>query len=340
MRGILLAFLAASAGLFSVSGQRPDRVEPGRIETVVLDETGSAVLRVDIDHPGVPAFDIFSAPPSVTQLRLSLVEDAEALKAPEGIPILPAGRHDLLVSAAEGYDGGPAEIQGRLRIDPALDAFEPNDTPDAAAEIDLPFHRIVRLADGEWDWFRVDPGRGGVVGIHLHYWGGDYTGPGIRVLDADREEIFRTANTDWSWRGMRYVRAEGRPLYIGVTDDRSWRDNQAGGFKTLEIVRYAPTGAVSGSLVTLGLEADDPSFFQLDLVGEALGSPVHTADEAEAVASELARAVERRDEGGINPWIALLLLIVLAGGGYLCGAYFYRRRSAKTDQILRDQTTR
>jgi len=144
MRGILLAFLAASAGLFSVSGQRPDRVEPGRIETVVLDETGSAVLRVDIDHPGVPAFDIFSAPPSVTQLRLSLVEDAEALKAPEGIPILPAGRHDLLVSAAEGYDGGPAEIQGRLRIDPALDAFEPNDTPDAAAEIDLPFHRIVR----------------------------------------------------------------------------------------------------------------------------------------------------------------------------------------------------
>ena len=314
---LALITLLSSPG-FSL--QRTQTLTADQIETVRLDENGQAVIRIEVENTGLPTFDLFSGPAELSTLTMTLIDGEPGGKRAGPVILLP-GRHDITLSAPEGYDAGPVEIQGRLRLDPPLDAFEPNNLPDQATAIELPFYQVVRLSGSDWDWFRVEPGRGGVVGIHLHYWGGGYSGPQIRVVNAEGEQLLGTEINPYSWRGMRYVRARGEPLFIGVNDSSDWRANQADGFKMLEIVHYRPTGQSNGTLITLGLGENDTSFFQLDLVGAATGTPVHTADEAATVASELARAVSGDTDGEWPAWLSFLIIIVLGAGGY----YGYRR---------------
>jgi hypothetical protein len=320
MRPVLLLLLTLVLPV-SAEAQRRQSLDPERIETLRFDETGLAHVRVDIDHPGRPAFDLFAAPPGTGPVEIVLAGEGEAAAKTQP-RVLGPGRHDLDLRIEAPGDGVTVEVQGRLRFDPPFDAFEPNDGWETARDIDLPFHRLVRVSRGDADWFRIDAPAGGVIGIHLHHFGGNYQGPRIEVLDHRGERIYQTADNNFAWRSMRYVRAEGRPIHIGLSDTVDWAENRAEAFKALEIVHYRPDIDVTGSLVTLGLESEDPSFFQLDLVGEALGRPVRSADEAESVAAELGRAVEG-EAGRSGVWLlaALGLAAVLAGG-----LYRFRRR--------------
>jgi hypothetical protein len=320
-RGVLSSFaLIALLTAPGLASQRAQNLTADEIETLRLDEDGRALIRVQVDHASLPAFDLFSGPAELSDLTMALADSEPGDKRAGPLILLP-GRHEIILTAPEGYESGATEIQGRLRLDPPLDAFEPNDTVAQATPIDLPFHQIVRLSGEDRDWFRVEPGRGGIIGIHLHYWGGGYLGPQIQVVNAAGDQLLATEINIYSWRGMRYVRAEGEPLFIGVNDSYDWAPNQADGFKMLEIVHYRPTGAANGTLITLGLGETDTSFFQLDLVGAATGTPVRTADEAAAVATELARAVSGRSFGVWPSWVTFLIILVVGAGGY----YGYRR---------------
>ncbi|WP_417497083.1 hypothetical protein [Maricaulis sp.] len=324
-RLVILSALALALALTpDAAAQRPQTVEPGRFETIRLDGEGRAVLRFDARAAGLPVFDLMAAPDGLDAVTLSApARDEKA--ASTALVVLPSGRHELVLQGQARADGQPMEIQGRLRLDPPFDAFEPNDHRDQALPIDLPFYQVIRLAEGDEDWFRVEAERGGVIGIHLHHGSGGYDGPQMTVMEADGTVIFQTDINAYSWRSMRYVRSGGRPILIRLTDSRAWRDNQAGAFKALEIVRYAPDAPVNGTLVTLGVESEDPSFYQLALVGEAVGTEVRGADEAAAVASELTRAVEARNAPVWPNWLGgLLLALALAGGGY----WYLRRRGA------------
>tara|TARA_R110000868_G_scaffold64724_1_gene194320 strand:- start:15365 stop:16348 length:984 start_codon:yes stop_codon:yes gene_type:complete len=319
-----LAILAALmlAVTPSVAAQRPQTVEPGAFETIRLDGEGRAVLRFDAEAPGLPAFDLMAAPDGLDAVTLS-APMSEEKGASTALVVLPSGRHELVLQGQARDDGQAMEIQGRLRLDPPYDGFEPNDNRDQARPIDLPFYQVIRLAEGDEDWFRIEAERGGVIGVHLHHAFDVYEGPQITFYEADGTQILQTATTVYGWRGMRYVRSEGRPILIRLTDSRAWRDNQPAAFKALEIVHYTPGAPANGTLVTLGLASADPSFYQLDLVGEAVGIEVRGAAEAEAVASELIRAVEARKAPVWPYWLAgVLLAIALAGGGY-----WYLRRS-------------
>jgi len=310
---IPVIFLAAAS---SVAAQRPQTVDPGVFQTIRLDGEGRAVLRFDATAPGLPAFDLIAAPDGLGSVTLSpQVTDVKG--ASSDLVALPTGRHELVLQGPARADGQSMEIQGRLRLDPPYDAFEPNDRRDQAHAIDLPFYQVIRLSEGDEDWFRVEAERGGVVGIHLHHAFGDYAGPQMTVFNADGTVIFQTGENAYAWRSMRYVRSEGRPILIRLTDSSSWSDSQVGAFKALEIVRYAPDAPVNGTLVTLGVESEDPSFYQLALIGEAVGTRVRGADQAEAVASELTRAVDTRHTPVWPFWLAGLLLVAgLAGAGY------------------------
>jgi len=308
----------------AATAQRPQSVEPGAIETIRLDGEGRAVLRFDAAAPGLPAFDLMAAPDGLDSVRLSPpVSDVKG--ASSALVVLADGRHELVLQGQARADGEAMEIQGRLRLDPPFDAFEPNDFRDQARPIDLPFHQVIRLAEGDEDWFRIEAERGGVIGIHLHHAFNAYDGPQITVYEADGTLIFQTNSSAYGWRGMRYVRSEGRPILIRLTDSHAWSGNQVAAFKALEIVHYAPDAPVNGTLVTLGVESEDPAFYQLALVGEAVGTQVRGASQAEAVASELTRAVEVRPAPLWPYWLSGLLLVIgLAGGGY-----WYLRRGKR-----------
>jgi hypothetical protein len=341
MRTLALICILLLAGAPSLHAQSRQTLAVDRIETVRFDEDGQARIRFDTNHPGVPGFDVFSAPADFGNVQIILPENSDAgdgadktatagLSITRGL-IVTEGRHEVVLQATPLESGRTVEIQGRLRLDPLLDGFEPNDTYQQAQRINLPFHQIVQLSAGDLDWFRIDAPRGGIVGIHLHHTGDGYTGPGIEVLDHDGEQIFLTQDNSWSWRGMRYVRSEGRALYVGLRDQYAWSDDQTGGsYKSLEIVQYQAGLLPSGALVTLGLESEDPAFYQLGLVGEALGMPVHSADEAGAIAEELDRAVIGTAPTSTPIYLLILLgvLVLVASGG----AYWWFQHR-KTDDL-------
>lgn len=323
---ILLAIALVATLISPVAlAQRVQSVEADRIETIRLDENGEARLRLSVEHSSRPVFDLFSGPAGMDELSLVLDTGDAGEKSDASAPrVLAPGRHEFTLSAPDPEAAVNVEIQGRIRLDPPLDAFEPNDRYEDAVPVEIPFHQVIRLSGGDWDWFEVEAPRGGVIGIHLHGWRGGYSGPQIQVLDARGEQVLLTGTASWAWQGMRYVRSRGGRLFVGVTDSSNWSDSDGGGFKALEIVHYLPMDRVNGSLITLGLDGEDPSFFQLDLVGEAVGQQVHTADEADAVAVELTRAVEAGLRRGLPAWTWVLILLLLAGGS--AGGWWYLRR--------------
>ncbi|MEE2525718.1 hypothetical protein V0U79_05015 [Hyphobacterium sp. HN65] len=329
MMRFLLSVLAAML-LLSASTAAQQRLVAGEVTTLRLDDAGEALVRIDLDHAAAVELPVFAGPETVQAVFITPNGDTGI--APAQTLVLPAGRHQLAVSGGPAGEGETV-IQVRPHFLPPNDAFEPNDTPETAREVELPFHQVVRLSHGDWDWFQVDPGRRGILGVHLLANRGGHYGPQIRVVDADGVELYLSPTDQGGWNGMRYVRVDSGPVFVGVTDSSPWADQQPDGFKALEIVRIEPMTSSSGRLITLSLETDDPSFFQLGLVGDALGMDVRAADEADRVATELAQVV--RGEGfrsdGRN-WIiwlipALALASAIAGGVII----LRKRRRAKSD---------
>lgn len=307
----------------AIAQDRTQNVDVGQIEDVRLGDDGRAVLRFRTEHTGRLRGDIFAAPTEAGVINVTFRERSASddENKTETLPtVWEPGRYEAVVQAV---NPGAALVQLRVSVDIPLDEFEPNDTRETAMRVDLPFAGVLRLSAGDSDWFRVNPDSGGIVGVHLHT-SYSYSGPRIGIFDADGNQLLLTEATQWGHRGMRYVRATGRPLFIQLTDTNTYGEGDANAFKTVEIVQYSPEGAPASarSLVTLSLESDDPSIFQLDLIGDAIGVETVAADEAESVAQELETAIRGR-RGGWGWFGLILLLLLVAGGG---GYFFWRHR--------------
>ncbi|WP_203294440.1 hypothetical protein [Maricaulis parjimensis] len=295
------------------------RVPVNEIIELEFDAETPTRVRVQLDAAALLRFDVFAGDEAITAVRIAQPGDTDETKQLTEFLVLGPGRHDLELVANGGSDPVAGRIQGRISAGPPNDAFEPNDRPDEAVEIDLPFNRIVRLSQNDWDWFQVDPPRSGVLGIQLHAWRSAYPGPLIRVESLDGELLYASPNSPGGWNGMRYVNVTSAPVRIGVNDTNNWPENQWHGYKALEIVLIEPLGGMRGQLITLGLEGGDAGWLQLAEIGNALGTELREANEAEAVSTELLRAVEGQSESG--PGLLVWLLgglgvLVLGGGGF------------------------
>jgi len=292
----------------------PASVDTGELNALRLNGEGHCVVRFETERAALFLGEVFSSPSASGEITVMFRprggnddEDAEKV----AVSVYPPGRYEAVIQAE---NPGSAVVQFRVGLGRPTDDFEPNNLQSEAFDVDLPFAGIVHLSNGDADWFRIDPEPGGVIGIHLHT-GYSYTGPHIGVYDRDGTEILITAATDWGVRGMRYVRSTGRPMFIAVWDTVSWGERDGYGYKTLEIVQYRPLSdpASARSLVTLGLEGEDPAFFQLDLIGEAIGVETVQADEAAEIARELAAAIQGRGMsfGTIMLWVLAALILGL-----------------------------
>ncbi|WP_417487130.1 hypothetical protein [Maricaulis sp.] len=305
------------------------RLDPNEIITIELDGDGTAEIALRLERAAEVHFDVFSGPDSLAEITIhdGTDDQGEGKQTTSEVLVLGPGRHRLQLAGSGPNGPAGGLVQGRLSARPPNDAFEPNDRIGQARAIDLPFHSVIRIANQDWDWFRVDPPRRGVLGIQLHAWTGSYAGPEIRVADEDGELLYVSPSENGGWSGMRYVEVSGRPVFVGVTDPGAWQDRQTDGYKSLEIVMVEPIARMQGQLITLGVEADDPSLYQLAQIGNALGVDLRAANEAETVASELARVVEGRRQGGMSLFFQVVLgLLGLAAAG--AGFWFWRRRNS------------
>lgn len=323
-------FVLVCVTLVSAPGVRAQtRLDPKEIVTIELDEDGAAEISLRLERPAQIRFDVFSGPDALVDVTILEMADDQTVENQDRseVMVLGPGRHrlELAGSGPDGPAGGV--VQGRVFARPPNDAFEPNDDIAQARETELPFHSVIRLANQDWDWFRVDPPRRGVLGIQLHSWRGGYFGPEIRVVDEDGEVLYVSPSENGGWSGMRYVEVTGRPVFVGVTDPGTWHDQQTDGYKSLEIIMIEPLGRMMGQLITLGVEADDPSLYQLAQIGNALGVELRAANEAEAVASELSRVVEGRGRRGVPPLLLAGLGLLVLLGGLGGGIWFWRRRT-------------
>ena len=311
---ILLIIMLPSAAL----AQRDQNVEVDRIVDVRLNDEGARVVQFRTENVGRLRADVFASPQSSGAITVTFQgrggpDESDTEKSASPPVIFPAGRYEAIVQAE---NPGAAIIQMRFMADIPLDEYESNNSLEAATRIELPFNGLVHLSGADRDWFRVDPDAGGIVGVHLHttY---QFSGPQVGIYNSDGTQILVTDTTEWGYRGMRYVRSTGRPIFIAVWDSNNYGDGDATAFKGLEIVQYSPEGppASARSLVTLGLESDDPASFQLDLIGLAIGVETVAANEAEGIARELKAAIDGRglSLGAIVMWSLLMLLIALAG---------------------------
>ncbi|WP_143742984.1 hypothetical protein [Maricaulis sp. W15] len=308
------------------------RLDPNEITLVEFDEAGWAEISVRLERPAQIRFDVFSGPEALTEVTVRAIEDDAAAGKVMDAPVmmLGPGRHSLRLMASGPAGAAGGVVQGRLFARPPNDAFEPNNVVEQARDIDLPFHSVIRLANNDWDWFRIDPPRRGVLGIQLHAWRAGYDGPEIRVVDADGESLYVSPTTSGGWNGMRYVQVSGRPVYVGVTDPGAWLDRQTDGYKSLEIVMIQPLDRMEGQLITLGLAEDDPALHQLAQIGEALGVELRAANESGAVASELTRVVEGRRSARLPLWPSILAVILVVAAFGLGGWFYLRGRRAVT----------
>ncbi len=299
------------------------RLKPGEVTILRLDDAGEARVRVDLDFASEVVLPVFSGPEAVAAVFITPAGTSDM--APAQRLVLPAGRHELDVSGGPVGEGETV-IQVRPQFLPPNDAFEPNDTPETARRVDLPFHRVVRLAHGDWDWFEVDPGGRAILGVQLLGLRGGYDGPQIRVVDAAGTDLYTSPAGTGGWNGMRYVRVERGPVFVGVTDSSPWAEQQPDGFKTLEILRVEPVTGISGRLITLSVETDDPAFYQLGLVGEGLGMDVRAANEADRVAAELSQVVRGEGFSSRSPGWIIWMILGLALASAAAGTFVILRR--------------
>lgn len=308
------SLIALAALLLAACGDEAgDGFTPGEIETVQLDEAGQAEFQFETGRAGLASFDLFSASEKIGTVSAAIYPAGEGADAPidTRLNALAPGRYRLVI---ESEAPGPAEIQARLRLDPPLDGFEPNDSPQTAARVDLPLRAVIQLSDGEQDWFEIRPEAGAVIGIRLVNAGGAYRGPMIEVRDSEGETLFQSANEDWGWGAMRYVEADGGPLLVGVWDTASFRAGDPRSLKGIEIVRYSAAPYPAGTFVTLGLGEDETAFNQLALAGRAAGLTVARTEEADSIAREFSGAIERDRPGPSWIWTSLAFLLAFAIG--------------------------
>lgn len=314
----LLAALALSALLASgaAAKPRPVAVDLGEIETVALDKDGVARLTVQMEERGRLGFDVFAAPDAAGEIIVETLDD-KGEPVPLGMPAGP-GRVTAQVRAQNPL---AARIQLRLRADPSLDLFEPNDKRGKAARVEPPFDGWIESGPGDEDWFVFNSPSKGVVGVKLEpppY--GE-----VLILDSQGESVYGSGERGVPY-GIAYAPAEPGRMYVVV---RGPPDNPSAPavMSRLTIAHYRTPPRADGRVVTLGLEEDEVTRGQLDLAARAAGAEAVSASDADGVAAALtAAAAEPAPSNGAWRWIAAAVLAAtVAAGGY----YVWRRRRAR-----------
>jgi hypothetical protein len=303
-----LAALAAALLIAGAAQAAPPAFPLGEIRPLSLDAAGQTVVTVKPKGLAVLEADIFAAPDAAGDIVLEVLgKDGQPL--PPGSPAGP-GPVQVRIKAASP---GATRIQLRVRADPSVDGFEPNDARGKARKAALPFAGWIEIGPGDQDWFRVEAPAGGVVGVSL-----SPTPAGrLRFLDARGAVIQETAANGSIGGGITYVATRGGRLYVVVEGPES------GGRQVsrLTISRYAAPRGADGALVTVGVGEDSETREQLNLAARAAGAKAIDAQDADAIGGALTEALATTPAAAKRPpWLMALiaaLALAAAGGGFL-----------------------
>lgn len=145
-RAVFLVLLLCFPGA-AFAQNRPLNVDVDRIEDVRLNEEGRRILRFRTNRVGRLRADIFANPDSTGAISVTFRErgndDTDSDTPPSDV--WGAGRYEAVVQAV---NPGSAIIQMRVTLDVPLDEYEPNNSLETAARVDLPFRGMVQLNQG------------------------------------------------------------------------------------------------------------------------------------------------------------------------------------------------
>ncbi len=293
----------------------------GEIRNLSLDATGAAVVTVKPGRLAVLEADIFGAPDAAGDIVLEVL-DNDGQPLPAGVASGP-GAVTVRIKAEKP---GAATIQIRIRADPSVDGFEPNDSKDKARPATVPFSGWIEMGPGDQDWFRIDAPADGVVGVGLN----PPSSGKLRFLDERGAVIQETAEDGYVAQGITYVAARGKRMYIVIEGPESGPRFVS----RLTISRYAKPGGQDGALVTVGLADQDETVRQLNLAAQAAGARTLTGEDADSIGAALTEALAEPAKGRAKtPWllVGLAALLIAAGGG---GFWWWRKRKAAVEQPL------
>jgi hypothetical protein len=311
----LAAILFAALLVAGPARAAPPAFPVGEVQGLSLDAAGQAVVTVKPGRLAVLEADVFAAPDAAGEIVLEVLgKDGQPL--PSGVAVGP-GPVTVRIKAA---NSGAARVQVRIRADPSVDGFEPNDSKDRAQTVTAPFSGWIEMGPGDQDWFRIDAPADGVVGVGL-----DPPSNGrLRFLDERGAVIQETAEDGYVAEGITYVAARGKRMYIVIEGPESGPRFVS----RLTISRYAKPGGQDGALVTVGLADQDETVRQLNLAAQAAGARTLTGEDADSIGAALIDALAEPEKAPARtPWLLLggaALLIAAAGGGF----WWWRRRKA------------
>ncbi len=319
---VLLSFLVLLFLPIVAIGQTSLKLD--QIETVTLGEDGTTLLRIKTPRAGVLRMDVFSLPANGAELALEMpITVAGETATRVGLAVIEKGTHDFILrsSVPEAF-----EVQIRFLLEPALDLFEPNDALEQAARISAPFLGLVRVSDGDPDWFVIDAPRDHVIGVHLRTRSA-YTGPLIGFYNSSGELLYESPYDNWGHRGMRYFISDGSKTYIKISDSYGWYDYDTRAFRVLEIDVYRPDSENNNIFVKIDVAGNENVSTQLDYVSAAAGTRVSSAEDSTLIAQELERAVNSKDAPRVNffLWMFGSLVVTLGLGGAV--SYIKRRKN-------------
>lgn len=162
---------------------------PGDTDHLAIETESASLLRVTQLDPAGPAWRgalVLQGADVPTRLafRLAQATLGEVPGARLATRVLPAGRHILALSAST-WSRTPQRL--RIELLPLVDAFEPNDSRDAAAAVPIGTSHAIQLHPADEDWLRVDLPSAGYLTVRFER----YPAPADPTLT-----LFRPGSTD------------------------------------------------------------------------------------------------------------------------------------------------
>lgn len=311
----LAALLVIALLIAGPAKAAPPAFPVGEVRSLSLNAAGEAVVTVKPGRRAVLEADVFAAPDAAGDITLEVLDKA-GQPSPSGLAAGP-GPVTVRIKAA---NPGAATIQIRVRADPSVDGFEPNDAKGRARTATLPFDGWIEIGPGDQDWFRIDAPADGVVGVSLS----PRPSGRLRFLDERGEVIQETAEDGYIASGITYVAARGRRMYVVIEGS----DSGPRFVSRLTISRYAKPGGQDGALVTVGLADQDDMVNQLNLAAQAAGARTLSAEDADRISGALTEALAEPTKAPAGtPWLLVggAALLIAAGGG---GFWWWRKRNA------------
>jgi len=313
----LLAVCAAAGG--QVNEMIPLTLEEdGQVEEIAF----------ELETPAIVEVRAYLPPPELGAVKF-VITDAEGkqvnIKAPR---VAPAGEYNLAVSATGKSDDS---FNVKIAASEPLDSYEPNDTRQTAAAIELPLRTNIELhSRPNSDWFRFKIDQPYILSVHVKPRGSAKAH--FAVTDAEGKVLYKTSST-WDYAGARYVSVTPGEYYLEVFQPYS-----AAIRAELELSLYAPSSGAGdkGGFIAVGMKSDSPDLKQLSVIAGTAGVGLIEAISPEIMKAELVDAVKEAaaeeekaasTDGGTSAVWIVVLLILAAGGG--ASFWWFRGKSQK-----------